>query len=47
MYPVTEPLRQCHQKLQHNDQIGTKRDLEALKNIVTNNGAETKSPGED
>jgi len=47
MYPVTEPLRQFHKKSPHNDQIGTERDLEALKDIATNNGAETKSPGED
>ncbi|WVY93992.1 hypothetical protein V8G54_033080 [Vigna mungo] len=47
VYNVTEPLRQFHKKLLHNDQIGPKRDLEALKNIGTDDGAETKSAGSE
>jgi len=44
---VSWPLREfLHKKLLH-DQIGTERDLEASKKIATNNGAKTKSPGED
>ncbi|XP_047154685.1 alpha-latrotoxin-Lhe1a-like [Vigna umbellata] len=42
---VTEPLRQFLKK--DNDEIGKERDLEASKNIATDDGAETKSAGED
>ncbi|XP_022642578.1 uncharacterized protein LOC106774938 isoform X3 [Vigna radiata var. radiata] len=44
---VTEPLRQFHKKSPDNDEIGTERDPEALKNIAKDDGAEAKSAGSE